>query len=198
MKTVDMYPKRKPDYPLLVMIALAAALIISCFTGCYTSKKAEQQVNKANDHYPGVVAKLARDKYPCTDLLRPDTAILYRDTLVYIDCPDSIPATFEVIRRDTINNVVTKTVRVPVNLPVRDRIITKWYEDSAKIKLAQIALNGLQKDTARMQARITTLQAQSKRRGMENWIWRAIAITLIVWQGIKLWNRMTTIKMKAI
>lgn len=187
---------RKYIWWALIVIGLywtAAAL-----TGCYTAKKAEQQVNKANDHFPGVVAKLARDKYPCTDLLRPDTAILYRDTLVYIDCPDSIPATFEVVRRDTINNLVTKTVRVPVNLPIRERIITKWYEDSAKLKLAQIALNRLQADTARLQARITTLQAQSKRRGMENWIWRAIAITLIVWQGIKLWNRMTTIKMKSI
>jgi len=184
-------------------------ILLLLLTGCYTAKKAEQQVNKANDHYPGVVAKLARDKYPCTNLLRPDTTILYRDTLVYIDCPDSIPATFEVVRRDTINNVVTKTVRVPVNLPIRERIITKWYEDSAKLKLAAIEkdsiikaynviVNRLQADTARMQARITTLQAQSKRRGMENWIWRAIAITLIVWQGIKLWNRMTTIKMKAI
>jgi len=186
-------------YILWAIIVISLYFTLAAFlTGCYTAKKAEQQVNKANDNFPAVVAKLARDKYPCTDLLRPDTAILYRDTLVYIDCPDSIPATFEVVRRDTVNNIVTKTVRVPVTLPIRERVITKWYEDSAKLKLAQIALNGLHKDTARMQARIATLQAQSKRRGTENWIWRAIAISLIVWQGIKLWNRMTTIKMKAI
>ena len=31
-------------------------ILLMLLAGCYTAKKAEQQVNKANDHYPGVVA----------------------------------------------------------------------------------------------------------------------------------------------
>lgn len=187
---------RKYIWWALVVIGLywtAAAL-----TGCYTAKKAEQQVNKANDQFPAVVAKLARDKYPCTDLLKPDTAVLYRDTTVYIDCPDTVPATFETVRVDTVNNVTVRTVRVPVTLPVKTVFIDRWYEDSAKLKLAQIEQGKLQAQIDCIQADNDRLQAQSSRRGKENWIWRAIAIGLMIWQGIRLWKNMTTIKMKAI
>ena len=186
MKTVDMYPKRKPDYPLLVMIVLAAALIISCFTGCYTSKKAEQQVNKANDKFPDVVAKLARDKYPCTDLLKPDTAILYKDTTVYIDCPDSIPATFEVIRRDTVNNTVVRTVRVPVTFPVKTVYIDRWYEDSAKLKLMASQVASVQKENEKLQAKNDTLSARIKTRTKLMWLFVIIAAGLTVWTFRKL------------
>lgn len=186
MKTVDMYPKRKPDYPLLVMILLAAALIISCFTGCYTQKKATDQVNKANDKYPDVVAKLARDKYPCTDLLKPDTAILYRDTTVYIECPDSIPSTFEVIRRDTVNNTVVRTVRVPVTLPVKTVYIDRWYEDSAKLKLMVSQVASIQKENEKLQAKNDTLSARIKTRTKLMWLFVIIAAGLTVWTFRKL------------
>lgn len=173
--------------PILVI------LLITIFTGCQTAK---QLMDKAERKDPAIVATYARDKYPCTDLLKPDTAVLYRDTTVYIDCPDTVPATFETVRVDTVNNVTVRTVRVPVNLPIRERIITNWYEDSAKLKLAQIALNSLQADTARLQARITILQARSERRGKENWIWRAIAIALIIWTLFRFWNKITTFKLR--
>jgi len=176
---------------IVIVLYWTAAIL----TGCQTAK---QLLDKAEKKDPAIVATYARDKYPCTDLLRPDTAVLYRDTTVYIDCPDSIPATFEVIRTDTVNQVVVKTVRVPVKLPIQTQVVTRWYEDSAKLKIFTVQVNALQRDTAALQSQVTKYKGQASRRGKENWIWRAIAIALLVWQGVKLWGRMTTIKMKAI
>ena len=177
---------RNRKYILWALIVIGLYWTAAALTGCYTAKKAEQQGNKANYHHPGVVAKLARDKYPCTDLLKPDTAVMYRDTTVYIDCPDSIPATFEVVRRDTINNVVTKTIRVPVNLPIRERIITKWYEDSAKLKLAQIDLNGLQDANDKLTRKNEALSTRIKTRTKLMWLFVIIAACLTAWTFRKL------------
>lgn len=167
---------------------------ILLFTSCYTAKKAEQQVNKADSKFPEVVAKLARDKYPCTDLLKPDTAILYKDTTVYIDCPDSIPTTYEVVRTDTVNNTVVRTVRVPVNIQLPGRTITRWYEDSAKLKLAAVQYNRVVKANEGLQGKNEKLTGKLKHSRTENWIWRLIASALIIWQLFKLYKRFTTLK----
>lgn len=119
-------------------------IFILLFSSCYTAQKATDQVNKADSKFPEVVAKLARDKYPCTDLLKSDTAVIFVDSLIYIDCPDTAQiGTYETIRTDTVNHTVTKTIRVPVTLPIRTQVITKWFEDSAKLKLAAIQINNL-------------------------------------------------------
>ena len=121
-------------------------LIALLLCGCYTQKKATEQVNKANDKFPEVVAKLARDKYPCTDLLKPDTAVIWKDTVVYVDCPDTASNPFQVVRYDTVNKVVTlpgRTIKVPVTIPAKTVYIDRWFEDSAKLKLNAIHINDL-------------------------------------------------------
>lgn len=171
-------------------------LLILILSGCYTAKKAEQQVNKADSKYPEIVAKLARDKYPCTDILKPDTAVIWKDTTIYIDCPDSITTTdFGIVRYDTINNI--RIIKVPVTLPVRIQTITKWFEDSAKLKLAAIEQTKLKNENAEL---TTTVKNQTKKianKNKELWIWRAIAFALIAWQIIRLWKSLTTIKIKS-
>lgn len=173
-------------------------LLILILSGCYTAKKAEQQVNKADSKYPEIVAKLARDKYPCTDILKPDTAVIWKDTTIYIDCPDTLTTTdFGIVRYDTINNIITRIVKVPVTLPVRIQTITKWYEDSAKLKLAAIEQTKLKNENTEL---ATTVKNQTKKianKNKELWIWRAIALAFIAWQIIRLWKSLTTIKIKS-
>jgi len=142
-------------------------LLIFILTGCYTQKKATEQVEKANDKFPEVVAKLARDKYPCKDLLKPDTTTIYQDSLIFVEveCPD-VPT--EVIRIDTVNNVITRTVRVPVNMPVQIRTVTKWYEDSAKLKLFTLQVESLQADTASL--RQETVKLYGKVSSRNKWL----------------------------
>ncbi len=172
-------------------------LIILLLTGCYTQKKATEQVNKANDKYPAIVAKLARDKYPCKDLLKPDTTTIYQDSLVFveIECPD-VPT--EVIRVDTVNNVITRTVRVPVNMPVQIRTVTKWYEDSAQVYLLTKDLETAKFANTKLTDENNSLSKKVARKSKENWIWRIIALILIGWTVFRFWNKITTFKIKQI
>lgn len=128
---------------LWVVILLLA--IISVLASCSTAK---ELLDKAEKKDPAIVATYARDKYPCTDLLKPDTATIWRDSTVYIECPDSIPATYETVRYDTVNNTITRVVKVPVTIRTAGQVITRWYEDSAKLKLYRLQVEGLQSDTA--------------------------------------------------
>lgn len=176
-----MLPQRPKPHNGLWWI-MAIVIITALLSSCYTQKKATDQVNKANDNFPEIVAKLARDKYPCTDLLKPDTAVIFKDTVIYVDCPDTATianSPFEVIRTDTVNKVITKTIRVPVHLPIQVQTITKWYEDSAKLKLAGIQINTLQKDNDRLAAKL-------KARTKWMWIFLVIAICLTAWSLRKL------------
>lgn len=150
-------------------------------SGCYTAEKAARQVNKANYKHPEVVAKIARDFYPCTDLLKDDTTIFLRDTLIYIECPDNITpdSKFETVRFDTLNKTITKIVRVPVNMPIITQVVTKWYEDSAKLKIASIQAIKLTADNE-------SLQSKLARRTKYLWWLLALCIGLTVWIFIKL------------
>jgi len=180
-----------------VVLCLIAMAFISALTGCYTQKKATEQVEKANDKFPAVVAKMARDKYPCKDLLKPDTTTIYQDSiiLVEIECPD-VPT--EVIRVDTVNNVITRTVRVPVNMPVQTRYITKWYQDSAAMYLLTKDLETAKFANTKLSDENNALSKKVARKSKENWIWRIIALILIGWTVFRFWNKITTFKIKQI
>ena len=159
-------------------------LLIMCFSRCQTAK---QLMDKAEKKDPAIVAEYARDKYPCTDLLKPDTAIIWKDTVVYVDCPDTAQTSpYEVTVTDTVTRMVTKTIRVPVTLPVRTQIITKYYEDSAKIKIVMLQIQALQADTARLQASNKILSGRLATRTKIMWWLIALCIGLTVWDFRKL------------
>lgn len=158
-------------------------ILIMLFNSCQTAK---QLMDKAERKNPAIVAEYARDKYPCTDLLKPDTAVIFKDTTIYVDCPDTAQTSpYEVTVTDTVNRIVTKTIRVPVTIRLPGTTITKYYEDSAKLKLAALQIQGLQKDTTRLQAQVEKYEGKARRRGWENWIWRLIALSLIAFKVIK-------------
>jgi hypothetical protein len=170
------------EYLLIIVVAIIA--------GCRT---AEKLLDKAERKDPAIVAKYARDKYPCTDLLKNDTAIIWKDSIIYIDCPDNTnPFEVVVIKTDTVKNTVIKTVRVPVTVPIQVKYITKWYEDSAKLKIYATELNKTIVAAQKLQADKDKLTAKAARRGKENWIWRIIATVLICWQVWKIYRKITT------
>lgn len=175
-----------PNQFKYLWVALLLIIIIAMIYGCSSAQKL---MDKAERKDPEIVAKYARDKYPCTDLLTPDTTIIYKDSLIFVDveCPDVIPSEI-VVKTDTIKNTIIKTIRVPVNLPVQIKYITKWYEDSAKLKICDIALNKAHIDNKNLQAANDTLTAKVYHKGLENWIWRIVAsifIFLFVWRKYK-------------
>lgn len=161
-------------------------IFILLFSSCYNAQKATDQVNKADNKYPEIVAKLARNKYPCTDLLKNDTAVIFRDTTVYVDCPDTAQiATYETIRTDTVNRTITKTIRVPVTLPIRTQVITKWFEDSAKLKLADITMDRVRADLQKIKTDFDATQDKLKTRTKYLWWLLALCIGLLVLKFIK-------------
>src|SRR4051794_33434030 len=107
---------------------MAGVLTVCLLFSCYGPKKAQRQVSKALVKQPTVVAKIARDAFPCVPI-RFDTTITDHDTTVVIECPDfsseegddyfSTPDTM--VKR----NVITRIVKVPVTLPVQTITITR-------------------------------------------------------------------------
>lgn len=180
-------------YKTIIQLILIG-FVIMMFSRCATPK---QLIDKADRKDPAAVARYTRDKYPCTDLLKPDTAVIFKDTVVYVDCPDTATSNqYEVIRTDTVKNTVVKTIRVPVHLPVQVQYITRWYEDSAKLKLYDIQVSNLQKDTTRLRNDLSSMT------GNRNWYRKGffielglllILLLLALW---KFWKRLTTIKFK--
>lgn len=161
-------------------------LLIMCFSSCYTEKKARQQIDKADTAFPGLLPDIARTRFPCTDLLRPDTITQVHDTVVYIECPEDPLGYKPTTRRpndytriDTVRLPgSTRTVRVPVTLPVQVQYITKWYEDSAKLKLSALALT---KSAERIQALEKQLADMTGSRAWyRRWFWWLIVAVVIL------------------
>lgn len=112
-------------YSLLILLLLSA---------CYGSKKAEKQVDKALLYHPEIVAKIARNAFPCYNV-KVDT--ITKEKTLFVDCPESDSTIIYVnnlsYKHDTIR--IKKTVKVPVK--VQDIMLYTYYEDSAKIKILQ-------------------------------------------------------------
>lgn len=175
-------------------------LIALLLCGCYTQKKATEQVNRANDKFPGVVAKLARDKYPCSEVLKPDTAVIWKDTTIFVDCPDTASNPFQVVRYDTVNKVVTlpgRTIKVPVTIPAKTVYIDRWFEDSAKLKLAAIERDKLVKENEKQKK---TIQDKEKtiRKLTKAVVGLSIPLFLILLYVVyRVWKNFTTFKIQA-
>lgn len=151
-------------------------ILIMCFSRCATPEKL---ISKALSKDSAAVAKATRDLFPCTEVLKPDTAVLYRDTTVYIDCPDSLSATFETVRFDTVTN--TRVVRVPVKLPIETKYVTRYFEDSAKIFLYRKQVERLQADTASLNKQVAKYKSKLHTRNVQALWLLGLVIALLVW-----------------
>jgi hypothetical protein len=148
MKIVNTYTLLRDNKPrgcgpivLAILVAIALIVFSATIGGCYTQKKATEQTNKALIKYPAVVAKIARDAFPCVTL-KADTLVSVKDSLIYIDCPDTggNGSAEDFAGKDTViitkvNTLPGKVIRVPVTLPVSTVTIVQKVEDSAKIFL---------------------------------------------------------------
>ena len=177
MKLRTLYPDKNPKWVIIILAAIVVVLFSLMFFGCATPEKL---IKKALDKDSAAVAKVTRDLFPCTDILKPDTAILYRDTTVYIECPDSIPpAMFETIRFETVTN--TRIVRVPVKLPIETRYVNRYFEDSAKIFLYRKQVERLQADTASLNKQVAKYKSKLHTRNVQALWLLGLVIALLVW-----------------
>jgi hypothetical protein len=165
------------------MTKILSVLFLLVITSCYTEKKAQKELNKANDKYPDVVAEFTRDKYPCTELK--DSTVVYDTVYQEVEAlcpPQQIIYTKDTLWKKKIDTVYRKDdiykknplVKTTVTVPVRQTTVTKWFEDSAKIKLLTSQINKCGEDLK-----------QSERKKERNWDWIkwllvALGISVIV------------------
>ena len=72
--------------------------IVCLLSGCYNSKVAQRQVDKAILKEPQVAATELRKAFPCVILTKVDTVINNKDTTIYFECPEIYPDTLSMLR----------------------------------------------------------------------------------------------------
>lgn len=94
-------------------------IILLLFFGCYTPKKAENSINKAQTYFPEVVAKKSNQFYPCKPIIQGTDSTAYKEWQQQIKEledfynsiePEYVTDTLNIVRVDTFNRVVAKEV----------------------------------------------------------------------------------------
>lgn len=153
--------------------------------GCYTPHKALKELNKANDLQPKVVADYVGEHFPCK--LKSDS-IVKTDTLYqYIDvvCPpqDTLSSN-DTIYLDKVKIIdKTRIIKRVIAVPSKSITITKYYEDSAKIKSLTLENS---------QTRDSLTKCQGEKEKKAEWIkWLIICLCLSILLNIiqiRKWN----------
>ena len=176
---------------LITSTLITLLLIIS---GCYTAKKADKAIDKAQRNYPEVVAKKARSLYPCTTT-KQDTAYIQHDTIIEIPCPEVPIIVDTLLLRDTFRDTLvlsnTNRIKVPVRVQIPTRTITKYVEDSAKIYVLNSELNTCDDRVKRLELQLQQVtESRSKWRKWCLITWVVCALYLLVTFALpKLLNR---------
>jgi len=129
------------------MKRLLTIALLTMMTSCYTTNKANKDINKAYENYPETVAAFARDKFPCkeTDV---DSTVKIEYDFIEIKCPEQAEPV-EVI--DTL--YLTKPSRPKtyivyknkfVAIPSTTKTITKIVRDSSCEILLKKSVEGQQ------------------------------------------------------
>ena len=145
--------------------------LLMLFASCYTPNKAIKDARKALDKHPGWVLPIFRNQFPCI-VKDADTIYQVHDTIIEIPCPNEV-------KIDTIKGVIvqTKIVKVPVRVQLPGRIITKYIEDSSKLKELGLQINEYKQALIDKDKRIEKLENKIERRN--KLIWWLIAAFLI-------------------
>lgn len=151
------------------IIIIAATLLHSC----YTDSKATKQLNKAIEKKPAIAAEITRQAFPCITV-GADTSITYSDSTVWFDAPaaDRVDTLYKVIF-DSEGKAVTDTVfkpvflpgkpvKIPVQVKAKTIEVVKRVEDSAKIKLMALQLQGKDKKIAEQDGKISAREKAIK------------------------------------
>jgi len=162
---------------LITSTILTLLLIIS---GCYTAKKADKAIDKAQRNYPEVVANKARSLYPCTTT-KQDTTYLTHDTIIEIPCPEVPIIVDTLLLRDTLVISNTKRINVPVRVKIPTQTITKYVEDSAKIYVLNSELKTATAHITRLETKLQdTTESRNKWRKWCVITWVICALYLLV------------------
>ena len=113
----------------LLMIAVTIMM-----SSCYTSNKANKEINKAYENYPETVAAFARDKFPCKET-NIDSTVKTEYDFIEIKCPDQAEPVQVIDTLYLTKPSMPKTYIMYkdkfVAIPSTTKIITKIVKDSS-------------------------------------------------------------------
>lgn len=112
---------------------LFALFLLLLLVGCYSMKKATNQVRKANDNYPEMVAKFLQKEYPCIDK-KSDTTFIYDTT--YQSKIDTFIIENPILSVDTIIKKDTIFRQSKERIVTITKTIIQKIEDSSKLTIA--------------------------------------------------------------
>ena len=137
--------------------AIIAIMLIVWLASCYTPQKAVQQSQRAISKHPAAVLPIFRGAFPCITT-HTDTFLTTVDTIINIDCPDTSAVQYFTLH-DTITGIkyIDRVKSVPVKVQLPGRIITKYIEDSSKLKEAAIRESNLTAENKKLSGRVDTI-----------------------------------------
>lgn len=152
--------------------------ILMLFASCYTPNKAIKDARKALDKHPAHVLPIFRNAFPCI-VTASDTIYQVHDTIIEIPCPTDVIHETKV---DTIKGIIvqTKIVKVPVRVQLPGRIITKYIEDSSKLKELGLQINEYKQALLEKDKRIEKLENKIARRNKIIWLFLILLIFSIL------------------
>lgn len=150
---------------------VAFFFLASLSTSCYTQRKAQKEIIKADVTYPTVVSGYCGKKYPPkTSKGVPITTIIQGETV-----------TDTLIVTDTVTNVITKYLTKYRTDTFRVNT-TDTVENTAKISELQAIVDEMSVELSEANVKIAVLK-----QGKSNWMWIAISLMAVIasWFGIK-------------
>lgn len=158
---------------------LQSLTIIAVISGCYTEKKATNDIKKADEKHPKVVTDYLAKHYPC----KSNVTEVVHDTsydFIEISCPD-VPINNNSTGLDTVYIPIhgkPKTIEVIKNkivrIPSETITITKLVKDSAEISSYKLKLADLQAKNEKLTATI------AKREIWLKWALISLAILFLI------------------
>lgn len=134
-------------------------------TSCYTQRKAETQIRKADVTYPITTATFCASRFPVVP--RTNT-VIERTTDTLYQQGDTV------VMGDTV--VITRTVTNTIRTTIHDTI-----PDVAKINELQGENSALQADVALWQERSVKAQDKADNRGKYVWLfWGLVALLVVI------------------
>jgi len=198
-------------------------LLLLVLSGCYSSKKAIIQVDKALSVYPEIVAKQIRDRFPCI----PDTFKIKSDSSEYKRWKKQLDETIA-FYDSLLNNVepqvifekdLSDSMKVVVLLANNEKLNTKIsylektltkiisakppvihdtipIKDSAEVYLAKTETAKEKILNEKLASENAVLKSKITKKNKEIWIGRLIFLFIILWLLFRLYKSITTIKFK--
>lgn len=149
--------------------------LVFCLGSCskYNPSDALRDLNKANDKQPMTTADFVSQKFPCTT--KSDTIVETQTDYKYISvvCPPSDTLANDTIYIDRIKVVDKRSMtKRMIALPSKTVTITKYFEDSAKIKSLSLANSQAQQELKK---------CSEKRESSSQWIkWLIICLCISI------------------